>query len=288
MHIILGGTGHIGSEVAQTLLHRGEKVTVVTRSEREAAHWRELGADLVALNINDTARLREVIATGDRLFLLNPPASPDTDTMVEERQTLASILAALEGSGLEKIVALSTYGAQSAQNAGDLAVLFEMEQALAQQSIPVTVLRSAYLMSNWDASWQSAEQEGVVRALLPPGLSLPMVSPADVGKQAADLLMEHADKTGLYHIEGPRRYTPAEVAMAFAKTLHKPVQLEQIAREQWVTSLTQAGFSAKAAEAMAAMTSTTIDQAAEMTQGSIRGVTSLEDYIEGLKPVSTT
>jgi len=38
MHIILGGTGHVGSAAAATLLRHGEAVTAVTRDAGKAAH----------------------------------------------------------------------------------------------------------------------------------------------------------------------------------------------------------------------------------------------------------
>jgi uncharacterized protein YbjT (DUF2867 family) len=127
MHIILGGTGHVGSAAADALLARGQAVTIVSRFRQ-----------------------------GNRLFLLNPPAPPSTDTAAEERKSLASIFRALEGSGLEKIVALSTYGAQPGSRIGDLGVLYEMEQGLANQPVPATIIRAAYLMSNWELSLPTA------------------------------------------------------------------------------------------------------------------------------------
>lgn len=91
MHIILGGTGHVGSAAAMSLLQQGEAVTIVTREPSKGADWTRRGAE-----------------PGERLFLLNPPADPSTDTDVEEPKTVAAITAALEGSGLRKIVAQST------------------------------------------------------------------------------------------------------------------------------------------------------------------------------------
>lgn len=41
MHIVLGGTGRVGSATARALLKRGEPVTIVTR---DAAHGADLGS----------------------------------------------------------------------------------------------------------------------------------------------------------------------------------------------------------------------------------------------------
>jgi NAD(P)-dependent dehydrogenase (short-subunit alcohol dehydrogenase family) len=102
MHIILGGNGHVGSAVAQTLLSQGEPVTIVSRSSASIPEWQKRGAMVEVVDAHNTVELRRVFTKGKRLFLLNPPAEPATDTDVEERKSLASILEAITDSGLEK------------------------------------------------------------------------------------------------------------------------------------------------------------------------------------------
>jgi uncharacterized protein YbjT (DUF2867 family) len=93
-------------------------------------------------------------------------------------------------SSLEKIVAESTYGAQPGSQIGDLGVLYEMEQQIAAQSIPFSIIRAAYYMSNWDFSLQSAKHDGVIHTFFPTDFALPMVAPRDIGQLAARLMTE--------------------------------------------------------------------------------------------------
>jgi uncharacterized protein YbjT (DUF2867 family) len=178
MHIILGATGHVGSALAQALLARNEPVTVVTRDARKAEALKTKGAHVAEVDVFDTAALHRVIAGGHRLFALNPPAPPSTDTVAEERRSLYAIVDALEGCKLEKIVCESAYGAQPGNGIGDLGVLYDMEQALQAGKVPVSPLRAAYYMSNWDASLETARKEGKVHSMYPPDFKLPMVAPA--------------------------------------------------------------------------------------------------------------
>ena len=99
-------------------------------------------------------------------MLINPPAEVATDTDVEERKTASSILAALENSGLERVVAESTYGAQPCEHCGDLGILFEFERGLRAQKVPTSIIRGAYYFSNWDASLQSARDQEVADAVI--------------------------------------------------------------------------------------------------------------------------
>lgn len=186
MHIVLGGTGHVGSALAETLLARGEPVAIVTRDAANAASWRQKGAEVAEADVLDTPALRHVLRSGRRAFLLNPPADPAGDIDAEERRTVAAILAALDGSGLEKVVAESTYGAQPGEGIGDLGTLHALEQGLAAQRIPATIQRAAYYMSNWDAQLESAREEGRIMSFFPADFALPMVSPRDLGEAAAD------------------------------------------------------------------------------------------------------
>ena len=279
MHIILGGTGHVGSVVARTLLNRKQPVTIIARDPNKAAVWRARGATVAIADVHDTEALRRVFQTGTRLFLLNPPAAPSTNTVAGERKSLASILNALDESGIRKVVAESTYGAQPGEGVGDLGVLYEMEQALAHKKQSVSIIRAAYYMSNWDTALASARQAGVVPTLYPVDLPLPMVSPDDIGQLAARLLMEPLDKTGLYYIEGPAAYSSAEVAAAFANALNRPVRAMETPPDQWVAVLQGMGFSPEAASSMAAMTAITKQQNYERPGAPIRGQTTLGAYI---------
>ncbi|MGC1525345.1 MAG: NmrA family NAD(P)-binding protein [Phormidesmis sp.] len=282
MHIILGGNGHVGSAIAQKLLSRGEPVTIVSRSSSSVSKWQKLGAQVETVDVHNTVELHRVFAKGKRLFILNPPADPATNIDIEERKSLASILAAVKDSGLEKIVAQSTYGAQPGNQIYDLGVLYELEQQLAAQPIPFNVIRAAYYMSNWDASLQTAKQEGVINTFFPTNFILPMVAPRDIGQLAASLMIEPLENIGLHNIEGPERYSSLDVAAAFAKVLQKPVKAVETPHERWIETIQNMGFSNEAAVSFSNMTSFTIEGEMPPCDSVTRGVISLESYIAEL------
>ena len=281
MYVILGATGHVGSAAADDLIRAGKPVTVVTRDEEKAASWQSRGAEAAVLDVTDVDALRSAFKRGRRAFLLNPPASPSTDTDVEEHRTFTSIVQALDGSGLEKVVVESTYGAQPGDRIGDLSVLFDFEQALARQPIPVTVLRAAYYMSNWDASLDAAKQ-GVLPTMYPADLMIPMVAPSDLGAAAARLLQEEVEQTGIHYVEGPARYSSNDVAAAFAKALDRHVAVAVTPRDQWQAAYRKLGLSDAAAFAFARMTAASVDGSFEMPAEPERGTITLDAYIAAL------
>ncbi|WFU23623.1 NmrA family NAD(P)-binding protein [Bradyrhizobium sp. CB1717] len=279
--IVIGANGRVGSDVASTLLNAGRPVTAVLHTSDSAAGWRERGAHTAVVDVRDRDDLREVFRTGTRAFLLNPNANVSSDTDREEHANVRSIVAALEGSGLEKVVAASTYGAQPGERCGDLNVLYDFEQALAAQPIPATIQRGAYYMSNWDGLLDAAK-DGVLPTMLPGDMKIPMVAPADLGKAAARHLLEPPGDQDVHYVEGPDRYSPQDVADAFAAALGSPVKVEVIPRDQWIAVYRKLGFSAAAAESYARMTAVSVDSGFAMSEPFERGKTTLEDYVGAL------
>ena len=283
MHVVLGATGHLGSAVARSLLDRGEQVTVVTRSPAKARTWEANGAAAAVVDVHDPEALRAVLPEGGRLFALNPPADPTNgDTDAEENVTGDAIATAIHGAGLERVVALSTYGAQPGERIGDLGTLHRFEQLLADLDTPVAVVRVAYLLSNWDGLLAPARDDGELPTMLDERGSIPMVAPADVGVAVADLLTRPEPATGLHFVEGPERYSPADVAQAFGAALGRQVEVTRAPRDSWVPAFREMGFSAEAAESYAGMTALATSDEIELPESPTRGSTTLQDYIAAL------
>ena len=287
MHIVLGASGHLGSAVVRALLAAGEAVTAVVHDESTSPRLRERGADVLVADIADVEALRAVFAHGRRASCSNPPADPSTDTDSVERATARAIVRALDGSGLEKVVAASTYGAQPGERIGDLSVLYEFEVQLKAGAIPAAIDRGAYYFSNWDTFTDSARTDGVVQSMLPADLQLPMVAPSDLGLIAARRMLSPIDDTDVVYIEGPGRYTPNDVASAFAAALDRDVRLDVVPPEQWRDTFRQMGFSAAAADSYTRMTAATVDDV-ELPSDPERGPTTLDEYIRALVGGSET
>jgi uncharacterized protein YbjT (DUF2867 family) len=275
-YLVLGGTGHIGSALADALLQSGESVLVVGHDPSKRKEWENKGAGFEATDVTDSHSLCLLFNKAERLFILNPPAPPSTDIVAQETKTIDSILAAIRQVRLEKIVAASTYGAQPGEDIADLGTLYHLEQGLHAQHMPFAIIRSAYYMSNWDAVLEMAKKDGILPTMFPAGFTLPMVAPADIGKYAAALLQN--GETGLRYIEGPQHYSPNDVAEAISQAIDKPVKVATIPPDQWIPSLKKLGFSDPAAESMANMTKLTIESKFE-TLDAVHGDTSLEEYL---------
>ncbi|WP_207895882.1 hypothetical protein [Hymenobacter gummosus] len=157
-----------------------------------------------------------------------------------------------------------------------------MEQALAEQSVPHSIIRGAYYMSNWDGYLDAVRQSGELATFYPVDFRLPMVAPQDIGQLAARLLTAPTVERGPHFAEGPARYCPADVAAAFSAALDQPVRAVQLPRAQWPATLRGMGFSEAATESFVAMTDLTLQGDFPRPEATERGHTTLQAYVQAL------
>jgi uncharacterized protein YbjT (DUF2867 family) len=283
MHIITGGTGRVGSALAEALLRKGEKVTIISRSSKSAKEWMSKGAQIAVADIYDTFTLHEIFKKGKSIFILNPPADPMTDTPLQERKTAGSLVEALKNSNAEKVVVESTLGAQPGYNIGDFGVLYELEQNVAKLSYPYSIIRPAYYMSNWVEQLPAIKENGELISFFPVDLKFPMVAPPDIGELAAHLMMTN-NTSNINSIHGPELYSPRDVAEAFSKALGKKVNVKVIPRDQWKAAYMAMGFSEQGAESYTNMTEISLSAFEKPTDttGYIKGKIALQEYINRL------
>lgn len=280
MYVVLGASGNVGSEVLAALEPTGEKLIAVVHGQQQADAIAGGNIEPVVVDLADADALRTVLQRGRRAFLLNPPGNPGGDAEADELRTARAIAAALDGSGLEKVVVASTYGARPQSGVGDLGVLHEVERLVAESGIPCAINRGAYYFTNLDMLLEPAQQ-GSVPTAFPAELPLPMASPVDLGTAAADRLVGPLDDTGIVHVEGPERYSFADVAAAFAAALRRPVAVATTPREQWEESFRAVGFSPETARSYAQMTAATIDDP-ELPANPRRGRVTLQQHVANL------
>jgi NAD(P)H dehydrogenase (quinone) len=176
--------------------------------------------------------LTDAFAGTDGVFLMTPPNFDPEPGFPDTRTNAVAIEAAIRAARPGKVIFLSTVGAQVAEpNLLNNAKL--TEAMLRGASVPVALLRAAWFMEN--AAWDvEAARAGVVPSFLQPlDHPIPMVATADIGRTAAALLQESWTGVRLVELEGPRRYSAADIGRAFAAALDHEVRMEPVPRETW-------------------------------------------------------
>jgi len=233
MFVVTGITGRVGGAAARRLLEAGLPVRGVVRDAAKGAAWAERSCEIALAAMDDAEALTKAFAGAEGVFIVPPPVFDPQPGFPEARATVAAVRQALEAAQPAKVVWLSTVGAQAGQP-NLLSQHTLMEAAIADLTLPLTILRPAWFMDNamWDVP--AARDEGVLRSFLAPlDRGIPMVASKDVGETAADLLREIWTGKRIVELEGPAMVSPNDLAAAFAQVLARSVEAQIVPRETW-------------------------------------------------------
>ena len=233
MYAITGITGKVGGSLARNLLSQGQRVRAVVRDASKGEEWAALGCEVAVAQMEDTAALTAAFSDVAAAFVLPPPIFDPSPGYPEMRRVIDAVAGALRAARPERVLCLSTVGAQATQDSL-LTQLSMMERKLSTLSCRVTFLRPAWFLDNaaWDVA--TARDSGVIHSfLMPADRRIPMVSTIDIARVAADLIRQENPLHNIVELEGPHRVSPNDLAGAFARALHKPVRAEIVPRETW-------------------------------------------------------
>jgi uncharacterized protein YbjT (DUF2867 family) len=238
---VTGITGQVGGVVARALLTAGRSVRAVVRSAEKGNAWAKQGCEIAIADMSEAKALTAAFSGAQAVFVLLPPVFAPAPGFPESKAVVAALKTALTVGKPERIVVLSTIGAQAAR-VNLLTQLQIMEQALGELPIPITFLRAAWFMENaaWDV--EAAIKLGVIDSFLQPlDKPIPMVATADIGRTAAELLQQEWTGHRIVELEGPRRISPNDVAATFAALLGRAVAARVVPRATWAAHFASQG-----------------------------------------------
>ena len=243
MYVVTGVTGNTGAVVAETLLAHGEAVRVLVRDADRAAAWAARGVEVVTGDVKDAAAVAKALAGARGAYLLDPPDYGSADPLADADVVGAAYAEAIRASGLPHAVVLSSIGAQHPDGTGIIGTLHRLEAQLRAAGAPVTFLRAAYFMENWGNVLEPALEQGVLPSFIHPlDRALPMVSVADIGRTAAELLIEGPHGVRVVELSGPADYAPTDAAAAVGTAAGRAVQAVAVPRAEWAPTLAGVGF----------------------------------------------
>jgi uncharacterized protein YbjT (DUF2867 family) len=283
MNIVLGASGQVGSAIVSNLLHKGQTVKGIVRNEEKAAILKSKGADTAIADAHNLPALKAAFRNGSTLFALTPETGKEKDVLGETNDILVNYRVAAEATGIQKIVALSSMGAQHSEGTGNLLMSHMLEHAFNGMGITRVFVRPAYYYSNWMNYLDLAKEQGILPTFFPVDMKVMMISPEDVAAFVAETMLGNDEDGTIYELAGPTSYSSAEVAAVFSNVLGKEVKAQQIPREQWDATLAGIGFSPDGVKNFIEMTLAVIDgRSGPEGHGTISAQknTTLQDYVQ--------
>lgn len=251
MYAVIGASGNTGSTVAQTLLDRGRPVRAVVRRAEAAAAFRGQGAGVAVADLADPDALAEALTGVQGTYVMTPPLLDEADPDGTKRRFIHAIRRAAESAGAPPLVVLSSMGAHLPSGTGPVVSLHELERALADYPGSVSFLQAPYFLDNWADAIAPATEQGIFPSLMASGAAIDMASTAEIGRTAADLLLENHNGHRVVELQSSRRYTAQDVASDLARVLGRTLEVVYAPRAEWNDILTGAGLSRAGAQQMA-------------------------------------
>lgn len=232
MYVITGITGKVGGALARFLLNDRQPVRAVIRDASKGAEWAALGCEVAIANMDDAAALTEAFKGATGVFILPPSDFDPEPGFPEARKVIAAVAQAIEAAVPQKVVCLSTIGAQ-AEHLNLLTQRTLMEQTLSALNVPVTFLRPGWFMENAAYDVATAREHGVIHSFLQPlDKTVPMIATADVGRLAAQLLQQHWSGRRVVELEG-QWVSPNDIARTLTEVLGRGVTAQVVPRDAW-------------------------------------------------------
>lgn len=233
MFAVMGVTGRVGGVVARILLAAGKDVRAVVRSTAKGIDWERQGCEVAVGQLTDTRALATSFSGTEGVFIVVPEGLDSAVDYAESRQVIVAIREALLQSLPDKVVCLSSIGAH-VRRPSLLRPLGIMEEQLSDLPMPVAFVRAAWLMENAMSDLNVALAGETLKSYLRPlDRPIPMVASADIGSMAAAILQQNWDGRRIVEIEGPRAFSPRDVADAIERFLGTSMPMVEALRCNW-------------------------------------------------------
>ncbi len=122
----------------------------------------------------------------------------------------------ITSSGIDKIVGLSSIGAQHGNGTGNLLMSHMLENAFTEIAIPQVYVRPAYYYSNWLPYLPVVKEQGILPTFFPVDQKIPMNAPLDVAEFIAAKIINGIEKSSVYELVGPESLSSKDVANTFS------------------------------------------------------------------------
>ena len=216
--LVTGATGRVGRHVVDQLISRDADFRVLTRDPAHAGF--PAGVNVIQGDLLDIGSLRAAFSGISTLFLLNAVSAD------EFTQAIITLNIARE-CGIERVVYLSVFDAESAVNVPHFAVKSGAERMLKAMDFSATILRPTYFIDNEIMIREVIVDHGIYP--MPIGnVGLAMVDARDIAEVAAIELIRREQAAGKLPLEtinlvGPDTLTGTQAAAVWADVLGRSV-----------------------------------------------------------------
>ncbi|MRX38160.1 NAD(P)H-binding protein [Flavobacterium sp. LC2016-23] len=283
--IITGSLGNISKPLAQELVQKGHKVTVISSSTEKQAEIEDLGASAAIGSVEDVAFLTKTFTGTDAVYCMIPRANyfdPALDLDAFTRKIGDNYAEAIEKSGVKRVVFLSSIGAHLEQNSGIIQRYNEIESVLKKLDVSITFMRPTSFFYNLEAYIPQIKFQGVIATNYGADKMIPWVSPLDIAAAIAEEITTPLNGKKVRYVAS-EELTGNETARILGAAIGKPdLKWVLISDEEALNGLVNVGMQPKIAagliEMYAGLYSGLLGEDYYENRPAVMGKTKLADY----------
>ena len=274
-YVITGGAGNISKPLALELLKDGHQLTVIGRSLDNLKELTAAGAKAAIGSVADFDFLVKTFTGADAIYTMVPPTWDATDWKGHIGQQGENYAAAIEASGVKKVVNLSSIGAHMETGCGPVSGLFRVEKAYSRLTgVDILHLRPGFFYTNFLANIGMVKHMNIIGGNYGTNSTLVLVHPTDIARAAAKALtaLDFSGHSIQYVVSDEKN--PTEIAAILGAAIGNPsLPWVDFTDEQNHGGMVQAGLSEEVAKNYTEM------------GAAVRSGEMAADYISKPKPV---
>jgi uncharacterized protein YbjT (DUF2867 family) len=224
MYVIAGATGNTGKPIAEALLKAGQKVRIIGRDAQKAQSLIDQGAEFIQGSSTDRKTLAQAFHGAKAAYVLIPPNMTAQDFAAYQAEATENIAQAIQESGIQNVVTLSSVGAHLTSGAGVVQGLHHMENRLNQiPGVNILHLRPTYFLENTLGQAGAIKMLGAMGSPVRGDLKIPMIATQDIAQYATKRL-QALDFQGknVQHLFGAEDVSYDELAKIYGAKIGKP------------------------------------------------------------------
>jgi uncharacterized protein YbjT (DUF2867 family) len=233
MHLIVGATGALGSEICRLLRARGDAVRALVRttsSPERVEQLRALGAEIVTGDLKSRASLDAAVRGVETIFSTATALAsqqPDDSFDRVDRDGQIALIDAARAAGVGRFVFVSVLALDA--NSGFASAKADVEQHLQASGLAWTILQPSCFMDVWLTPHVGFDAANATAAIYGDGTSeMGWVHSRDVAKVAVAALADPSTRHAIVAVVGPERLTQRQVVQIFERIGGRPFQLNEV------------------------------------------------------------
>lgn len=220
--IVTGSLGNIGKPLTKQLIENGNTVTVVSSNTERKSEIEALGASAAIGTLEDAGFLASTFKGADAVFAMVPPNFAAPDSRAYYQKIGESYAQALNGSGVKRVVDLSSWGADLDHGTGFIVGSHDVEQILNRvPDVAITHLRPTSFYSNLYSFIGMIKHAGIIGTNYGGDVEIALVAQADIARVAAEEIQREASGIDIRYIASDD-VTLNQVASALGAAIGKP------------------------------------------------------------------